>query len=224
VKKCGDCQWLDTPTYKDVTCRNSQEKTEASDACVEFTTRSDSHFGDIVLHDKCIRDLSKAVKKSVRSPDTTILKEIRAFLLTSDKIQKEFKSLIPGEYTTREALEELINAFKSVMVMRDRTMEVRLGCVRPRAKLIQMQEQLTAYVLKYHGTQLAKFKTAGDRDIILRGIIPELHLYKSRYDSIIETCDLVLESLKDTHFSLVEVEKLATICYEGRISNIKAEH
>jgi len=180
-----------------------------------------SYFIHAVSVDQFVLDINTKLADPNWQIDSTWLTELMKYRLFAEQTKVEYDISFPEKYDSPAALEKLKYLFQLTQSFRDRVLEIKLSALPNRRKLIQYQEKVETFIYTHHYDDIKEYRNQAERLAVIRGVFPILFEMLNEYNSVIETADMILQNLTDTHFTLSRIEAIARIIDGHRISTNK---
>lgn len=208
--KCSTCKWRVTP-FRGKTCSDKFGVTLESQACIEYEFQPQPVQWDKIREDdKFLLDIFAQLKSDKYHLDKTLSKELDMYYVAS-RIDKEGNEQrrIPTGFMGKKDLYELASLFEETQAFKDRSRKIFLSCVKRKRTVLRLKKTCEAYIFKHWGDELARYKNEGARSTIIDDVLTPLTNYLMRVDLLLEKAEMVLDNLRDTHFTLNSIKEIA---------------
>lgn len=210
--KCGQCRWFYIG-FENRTCIQVRGVQQMTQACMEYEPYRPGAF-DRVQRDKYIVGIEGQVVALSAEYAKQVATEIKSY-----KISTTTKITINDFGNERELL-EIINKFERNQAYSERLVEIREELYDKLGKLNGFMKEAQAYLLTTYREQISSLKNEGERGAFYKNALPRLFDAIDEVDSLVKKVDRLLQSLKDTHFSLCQIQDGVKRIWEFRIQGL----
>jgi hypothetical protein len=212
--KCGLCQWFHVG-FEGKTCQKTRKVQSDTRACIEFQQYKNTHYG-MLSKDKFLKDMTATLtvySKEKLDKDLAELAQYRLFK-TPDI---EFRDL-----ATEENMILLAHSFEVCQAYTDRVLEIKQELSLKRAELDGFINDSQAYIFSQYSEMVRTLKNETERNLFFRFALPAVFRASEKLDTVLNRAEGTLNNLKQTHFSLCQMQDGAKEVYKARIQSLVA--
>lgn len=207
--KCGQCRWFYVG-FENRTCIHSRGVQQLTQACIEFEPYKPGAF-DRVARDKYIVGIEGQVRTLAADYVKQILAELKTYRISTTT------KITINDFGDEADLLELINKFERNQAYSERLVELREELIEKHSSLNRMMKDAQAYLLTNYREHIGSLKNEGERGAFYHNALPKLFDAIDEVDGLVKRIDRLLQGLKDTHFSLCQIQDGVKRIWEFRI-------
>jgi hypothetical protein len=210
--KCGLCKWFHIG-FEGKTCQKTRKVMADTRACIEFQLYKNSPL-EPLARDKFLREMEKTLTVYSKEKLDTYLEELASYRLFKTP-DIEYRDL-----ATEENLLMLAYSFQQCQAYTDRVLEIKQDLEVKRGELNGFLQDAQAYLFSQYAEQVRGLKNETERGMFFRYAMPAVFRATEKLDAVLNRAEGVMNNLKQSHFSLCQMQDGAKEVYKSRLQSL----